>query len=323
MALLKKILGKLNGLHYTQEYLCLPIGSHTAPLSVYLLMNGKIFRDITRQHLFIGYHPLVFAINFPPENVSPEVLQIIFSNHSLALNVSYNKKDALASLELLKIREQPEAEGSFCFYKGVEGSYSFISLFHQFINRLYNKWYNQQPGNVFLHHNLYLQVQIAYAIPRIISLISVSLEEKFNLFPTDLHGQVNEKQYIISLRTNGKACKQVEKAGKIVLSRVDAGFYKTVYALGKNHMQEVNAKENFPFSLLRSENYMLPLPTKTLSYMELELKSSFMEGIHKILLFNILHYHVLQDEASALCHIHNSYATWRYKNKLPGNYLLR
>src|SRR5206468_7751300 len=104
----------------------------------------------------------------------------------------------------------------------------FLSSFHQYIIGLNNKLYNKKPGNVFLNDNLYKQVQIAYAIPRIISLITVSDEKFYNLFPTDLRGPVNEQYYVSSLRHEGKACRQVETAGRIVISQVDCRFYKTV-----------------------------------------------------------------------------------------------
>jgi hypothetical protein len=170
---------------------------------------------------------------------------------------------------------------------------------------------------------LYKQVQIAYAIPRIISLISISHAGLFNLFPTDLHGQINEDHYIISLRSSGKACEQVETAAQVLISQVHCDMYKNVYALGKNHMQPLRSKDNFPFSGLLSEKLKWPLPENTISYKELILLDSFIHGIHKILLFKIVCQQQVQAQTATLAHIHNSYASWRYKNKFPGNYLLR
>ncbi|MEP7255237.1 MAG: hypothetical protein ABI666_05640 [Ferruginibacter sp.] len=319
MRILQKLLNKFNGLHYTQEYLCFAKESFLQPLHVYLVNGKHIIKDITNQHLFVGYCPLVFAFS----NADlPGSVQLIFSHKLLLPNETYSKKDAIASLDLKIIKEQ--AGGwEVSYYEGTRGSHHFLSTFHQFINSLYNQWYNKKPGNVFLHDNLYKQVQIAYAVPRIISLITVGNNELFNLFPTDLHGQVDEAHYIISLRIGGKACEQVEKAGKVLLSRVHSDAYKMVYGLGKNHMQELKPKDNFPFSRSLSENFKWPLPEQVLSYQELVLQDSFTHGIHKIMLFKIVFHQQLQVQNATLAHIHNSYATWRYKNGLPGNYLLR
>lgn len=317
----KKILTKLNGLHFSQEYLCFSKGSFSQPLHVYLVSNGLIVKDITAIHLFVGYNPLIFA--FPADPALPPSLHIIFSQLPLQLNAKFSTKDAIASLDLTIIKNQVTGSGDILYYAGTRGNHHFLSAFHQFVNSLYNQWYNKKPGNVFLHDNLYKQVQVAYAVPRNISLITVGSNNLFNLFPTDLHGQVDEEHYIISLRIGGKACEQVEQAGKLLLSQVHADAYKMVYGLGKNHMQPLKPGVQFPFSHSLSENFKWPIPQQVISYRELKLLDSFNHGIHKILLFKIASQRQLQGGNDSLYHIHNSYASWRYKNNLPGNYLLR
>lgn len=320
MRIFQKLLNKFNGLHYAQEYLCFAKESFPQPLHVYLVSHKQVIKDITNQHLFVGYCPLVFA--FTGADL-PASIQLIFSQQVLQPNGFFSKKDALASLDLQQIKNQPVKNNSICYYEGTKGKHHFISAFHRFINDLYNEWYNKKPGNVFLHSNLYEQVQIAYAVPRNISLITAGNNELFNLFPTDLHGQIDEGHYIISLRIGGKACEQVEKTGQVLLSQVHCDAYKTVYSLGKNHMQELKSKDNFPFTQLLSEKFRWPLPKHVISCKELMLQDSFTHGIHKIMLFKIVSYQQFGAENATLAHIHNSYATWRYKNGLPGNYLLR
>jgi len=320
MKLVKKILDKFNGLYYPQEYLCFAKGLFYQPLHVYLVSDTHIIKDITNQHLFVGYCPLVLAFSDPD---LPASIQLIFSHELLKPNESYERKDALALLDLDLIKKQRAGHNNIFYYEGTHGAHDFLSGFHQSVNRLSNNWFNKKPGNVFLHDNLYKQVQIAYAVPRIISLITVSDGNLFNLFPTDLHGQPDEEHYIISLRVGGKACEQVEAAGKVLLSQVHAEAYQTVYGLGKNHMQELKSRENFPFSQSVSQELQWPLPEHALSYRELILANSFVHGIHKILLFQISFTRQMKDEMHTLAHINNSYATWRHKTGLAGNYLLR
>jgi flavin reductase (DIM6/NTAB) family NADH-FMN oxidoreductase RutF len=320
MPLLQKLLTKINGLHYPQEYLCIGQESFEQPLHVYLAGTGKVVKDITICHAFVGYHPLILALG--AEDAGSDTIDIIFCNKVLQPNEVFSKKDAIATLRLKKIKGQP-FKNHVSFYEGIDGKHSFVSSFHQWIIGLNNSLYNKKKGNVFLHDNLYKQVQIAYALPRNISLITVEQNNSFNLFPTDLHGTVDEQHYIISLRFSGKACRQVESTGKIIISQVEKEFYKTVYGLGKNHMQEMKAKENFPFSELVSSHLQLPIPESALFCRELELLDSFNHGIHKLMFFRVLSGRQVQDNPSTLAHIHNAYATWRYNNRLPGNYLLR
>ncbi|MBL7703092.1 MAG: hypothetical protein JNM14_12640 [Ferruginibacter sp.] len=320
MKLFQKILNKLNGLHYSQEYLCFANNTLPQQLHAYLVQDQQIVQDITHSHLFVGYCPLVFAFSVTG---MPGHIEVALSNRVLQPNEKLNPKDALARLQLALIKKQQHEGSYFFYYEGMKGSHQFQSAFRQYIGKIYNNRYNQKPGNVFLHDNLYKQVQIAYAVPRLISLITVGGNDLFNLFPTDLHGPPDETHYIISLRTAGKACRQVMAEGKLLLCQMQGEAYKTVYALGKNHMQEMKTVNNFPFSGLLSENFRLPLPQMAISYNELELIESFVQGIHTILLFKIVNSRQLQQGANTLVHIHNSYATWRYKNGLKGNYLMR
>ncbi|MEI9943390.1 MAG: hypothetical protein WDN26_04150 [Chitinophagaceae bacterium] len=74
------------------------------------------------------------------------------------------------------------------FYEALKGNHHFVSGFHQSMAAISNMLYNKKPGNVFLKGNLFSQVQIAYSVPRNISLVTLGENELYNLFPTDLHG---------------------------------------------------------------------------------------------------------------------------------------
>lgn len=319
----KKILSRFNGLSFRQDYLCLSKEKLEQPLCAYLLSKNQVFKDITNLHLFVGYQPLVFAF---AENGKPGFendIEVVFSPRQLSLNDIVDEKNVLARLQLNLIKREPAGATIISFYEGTKGRHRFVNGRSQLIQGLYNQLYNRKAGNVYLNRNLYTQVQIAYALPRTISIITVGDEGEFNMFPTDLHGQCSEEFYIISLRTNGKACQQVEASRKILVSEVHCDLYKTVYGLGKNHMQPMRAETHFPVSGDYSARFGLPIPLQTLAYRELELVDTFVHGIHKLMTFRIVSAERLTDDPDTLSHIHNSYATWRHKNNLAGNYLMR
>jgi hypothetical protein len=323
MSIVKKILSKFNGLHYRQEYLCLAKEPFQSPIQAYFVKDAQIVKDITSKHLFTGYSPLIFALTSCDLKEPFSNIEIVFSQRSLQPNDFFKERDALARLSLRLIQKQKIDKDELYYYEGVAGRHHFLSLFHQYIIGLNNQLYNRKIGNVFLNTDLYKQVQIAYSVPRIISLVTVGSDGLYNLFPTDLHGPVNDRYYVSSLRHGGQACKQVENAGRIVISEVHSNACKTVYGLGKNHMQTLKPKENFFFSESLSKVFGLPLPKSLLRYRELELVESFEYGIHKIVLYTTISRQVANKDLSTLAHIHNSYATWRYHKGLPGNYLLR
>ena len=70
MKLPQKLLNKLNGLHYPQEYLCLAKETFENSLRVFLAADGNIIKDITNEHVFCGYNPLIFTLYVPVSNDS-------------------------------------------------------------------------------------------------------------------------------------------------------------------------------------------------------------------------------------------------------------
>ena len=124
MKLVKKILGKLNGLYFRQEYLCLARESFFQPLHAYLAEDNHIIKDITNEHLFVGYCPLVLAFTgiLPAENIN-----IIFSQQLFQPNEQFAKKDAMACLELQQIKQQQAGEHLISYYEGTNGKHHFQS----------------------------------------------------------------------------------------------------------------------------------------------------------------------------------------------------
>ncbi len=324
MKLIKKILQRFSGYEYPQEYLCLENGKLPDPLHVYVVKEEKVICDVSNLHLFVGYHPLIFA--FPTSEMidlsRASELDLVFSNSILTPGSAISAQEVVARLTLLLEVTKEINQSKIYFFQGTNGHHKFLSPLSQWAIQMQNEWFKKKAGNVFLHANLYRQVQIAYAIPRGISLISIKQDQAFNLFPTDLNGKLNDHIYIVSLRHGGMAAKQVESTKQIVLSQVNPSFYKVAYGLGKNHMQPTKSIEAFPFSHQVSEKFGIPLPDESTGYYELTLADSFLMGIHQLFIFSITTNRA-NSGGNSLTHIHNAYASWRKKKGLKGNYLLR
>src|SRR6185295_5386746 len=106
MGLMKKILTKLNGLHYQQEYLCLAKESFQNPIHAYLIKDGRIIKDITNEHLFTGYSPLIFTLKWSDIKEPFSTIDIAFSQQSIEPNDLFRERDALAGLSLKLIQKQ-------------------------------------------------------------------------------------------------------------------------------------------------------------------------------------------------------------------------
>jgi flavin reductase (DIM6/NTAB) family NADH-FMN oxidoreductase RutF len=302
----------LTGLYVQQEYVCLPsLGIHTR---IFLNMpSGKLW--VTDSFVFVGYKPLLFAVN------SLMIEKKMDRLDELALFFECNEK-IIATLRIKLVEEKMCGSTRILFYEGVDGKHRFINVLQQKLNSTFLKLTKKGNSNIFLEGNLYEQVRIAYSVPRIIALITVSDGEKMNLFPTDLHGAIGDDLYVSSLRIGGKAVQQVEQTKRIVLSEISIAFFRQAYALGKNHMNEMKSIDEFSIEHVRSEIFGMPIPTGTGCYFELQLIDSFDRGVHRILLYKIVHCKKIKP-IDILAHIHQYYAQWRLNQKLKDDFLIR
>jgi hypothetical protein len=319
MQVIKKILGYLGGLHYPQDFLCLAQESFAPVLRAYIVSDQRVLADVTTRHLFNGYSPVIFSFAPGTEGLTGKKSELLLTHEPLRINDILTRRVALAGLRLQRM-DVPAAP---LFYKCTDGWHRFVPTVAQLAGRLQNRLYNRKKGNVYLAGNLHTQVQVAYSIPRKISLVTVPTAGGYNLFPTDLHGRLDDDTYIISLRHGGMACSQVEASGGFVLSDMKAVECKKVFALGRNHMQPGKDRAAFDFGAAESPVFRLPLPDGMVSCKELEVLSTFQKGIHKILVCRIVSASPVDPLGGTLAHVHNSYATWRYKNHLASNYIMR
>lgn len=315
----------LTGLAVPQEYCCLRLEQMTEPLKVILSIKGNMFTtDVTDSHLFLGYKPLIIGFYksehdgmhlFDDGEVCLSFVRQNFSSNSIWKG--FPTDSAAVARLILKNKIEVDVNGRHvCLYEGCNGVHTFISPIHQAANIALEKFRNRQAGNISLNGNLFDQVRIAYAVPRKISIITVSNGSLINMFPTDLHGPIGSRFYAGSLRIGGRANEQVENLTKVVISDVDASVYQQTYALGKNHMNDLQDKDGFALHQKRSRTFNFPLPASALRYRELTRISSTDHGIHRIHFYQIVNDEVLLDSTSTLAHIQQYYAQWRIDHGL-------
>lgn len=321
----------LTGLTFYQEYLCLSQKELQGALRVFLTTPDSLrVHDVTNAHLLLGYKPLVIALVLHEHKANLaqwDKICLHMNQTDFETNMIWHgsgaDKGSVARLELSKKFEKEFIGMTLYFYEGAYGVHTFLNPFYRWINTLREKVRIRPDSNVSLLGNLYEQVRIAYAIPRSISVITVSDGILVNMFPTDLHGAASEKFYIGSLRIGGKANQQVEKYRRITVSSVDSSRYRETYALGRNHMRELRDRQEFACQQKVSEVFRHLLPPGVLSYHELMWKDSMDIGIHRIHIYEIVSFHEVSPSGASLVHVHQYYAQWRMNHGLKTEYLLR
>jgi flavin reductase (DIM6/NTAB) family NADH-FMN oxidoreductase RutF len=284
------------------------------------LIDDQTFLDLTDSHLFVGYYPLIIAISCEKNSSLNDLLQ---NKNNIKTVFGESKDKIYAQLILKKINTIEFDEVTLFLFEGVKGSHRFLSKFHIITNSLKYKLTAEKKINIYLKGNLYEQVKIAYSIPRKISLVTLGKNNMFNIFPTDINGRIDKQNFVISLRKNGKANKQVKELKKIVFSEMSADTCKEVYSLGVNHIKDLRAKNEFDLSEKLSEKFSIPLPNNTLRYFELEFINDMQAGVLNLCFFKIVNSVNIEDSKSTLAHIHRDYAEWRINNGIISEFLLR
>ncbi len=239
------------------------------------------------------------------------------------LSFETNDGKNIGNILIKKVTQIESHSDVVLLYQGTDGYHSFLNPFHQLVNKWVERFRVHNAGNVGLSENLYDQVRIAYSVARTISVVTISDGSKLNLFPTDLHGPVGSEFYISSLRIGGLANSQVEKYQNVVISEIEARRYREIYLLGKNHMRELKAADEFKLSPKRSASLNYSLPAGVTYYREMKLVRSLDIGIHRIHLYKITHQQSAGIGNSVLAHIHQFYAQWRINQKLFTDFLIR
>jgi len=316
----------LTGLTLPKEYCCIKADMDDKLSVVATSVNQDTIADMTGAHVFLGYKPLIFGLVVRVDSQAHrrfrQESEILLEFNRQASSIGSLRQDELskrsiAVMRLKYVREITLNAQVLLLYHGKHGHHSFLSPLQQVVNRQRERFQKRTTGNVDLPGNLLDQVQIAYAIQRKISVITVGDGSLVNLFPTDLHGTVGTVNYVSSLRIGGMATQQVEATRKLVISEVDLAAYREIYALGKNHMRNFDDENRFAVYRLKSQVLQLPLPAAVRSYRELELLGSVSEGIHRIHTYSVINHQVVKDNGDALAHIHRVYAQWRINNGLP------
>jgi hypothetical protein len=314
----------LTGLTIPQQYICTGFEDFRSPFLVYATSRKKNLRlDVSKTNILLGYKPLIMLLpDVPPEH---EEICLTFVRKDFQPNTIWNgfETDASAVARLiLKAKCKISGTGEAALYEGLYGEHNFLSPLHQFVNNYRERLRKQKAGNISLPGNLQDQVRIAYSTPRIIALITLVLNGRMNMFPTDLHGDWGKDFYVSSLRHGGRANEQVEQSGVVALSFIPVQEFSFAYSLGKNHMQKTDFEDNFRLHSITSSVFSIPLPESTLGYLELKRLYSVDLGLHRIHVYKKVHHEILHP-GSTLAHIHQYSAQWRADHGLITQIFLR
>jgi flavin reductase (DIM6/NTAB) family NADH-FMN oxidoreductase RutF len=309
------------GLTLPQQYVCISADnfSHT----LHTTFSGRSTNHLVDcKHVLLGYKPVIICMSEHDIQHSDEELCLSLTDRAFDFDGRWKGYPAdLQAIARLELKRMKRLEG-LAFYEATFGKHVLVSSFHQRANELKLKLKKTKVGNIDLDGNLHDRVRIAYSLPRIIALVTVSDGLTLNVFPTDLHGALGNDLYVSSLRIGGKAQQQVDRMKQMVISEVDSAYFAEVYLLGKNHMKDMADIGSFPTRDVASEKLAIPVPAYALRYFELNIINSFDTGVHRIYISRVINRAEVK-KGKTLAHIHQYYAQWRMNNGMATDYLWR
>ena len=292
------------------EYICVNQHELTSQIKVLLRSENKSI-DVSTAHLLLGYNPLIIAISKQELNSPDGTYTLQFYTNELLCGI-------------IKLQILPMVHDSLCFFEGIKAKHSLLNPLQKLMHGL-KQIRAAKSHPLYPDKNRYDQIRVPYSFPRNISVLTLRKGELYNIFPTDLYGEIfRGKEYIISLRENGKAYEQVKNADEITLSKVASHAFERIYLLGKNHMQDMKALAEFQNHLRESKpDSKRSISKDCIQYRVLRNKHEIKLGIHCLITFSIDEKIDLHLQNDSLSHIHEYYALWRKRHKYKDNLLIR
>jgi hypothetical protein len=163
MSLVAQLKRWLLGSNLPNEYVCLKANSlPDAPRPMLVLGDARI--DVTDDHFVLGYKPLLMGVS------SPRAYEVSEGAQNATLELITGSGHVVARLDLVQVRRTRFGDDTLLIFEGRYGQHEFLSRARQAINRVYESTRAKPAGNIGLEGNLYHQVRIGYAHPRVIAV---------------------------------------------------------------------------------------------------------------------------------------------------------
>jgi hypothetical protein len=261
-------------------------------------MIGETIIPLEDQPLFLGYKPLVMGICASPEKIQPVA-------YAKTIHLIYRNKitgEKIATLELDVDQLVPIENQLLILLKGKSGHHHLETLGERIGFRLNELLSKKSSGNISLTPGEYVQLKIAYSIPREIKILTVCCNEGCNTFPIDLFGPAGETHFVLSLRHVKESCRQLEHADNMTARIVRAKYAPFAYALGRNHSRKW---------------HKAVLPADPIGLEEFERVSSLGDyGVHRLFLLKRKS-PAVSLSPERLVHAHISYVNWHKRQGFP------
>jgi len=146
-------------------------------------------------------------------------------------------------------------------------------------------------------------------------LVSLSWENRGNIFPMNLMGDLGPGYFGFALKDSRKAAHLVEACGRIAVSSLPMPHAPLAYQLAVNHTKECIEWNQLPFATKPSPQFGIPVPVFAPRIREMEVKKVHRIGSHTFFVAHIVSDESYSAAVQVLCVVHGFYQAWRLKGR--------
>jgi flavin reductase (DIM6/NTAB) family NADH-FMN oxidoreductase RutF len=247
-------------------------------VSVTLHMGGDMI-DVTHDHVIVCLRPLIVAVNLPnalrPAGAGNGTLRLDFRERST--------DTPLGRLSLRPRPDAPVAGPAIHLFDVTAVSNRCLPAHRLWPHQAWMWWQMiRNPATLRVGPLDLWGLQVAYACPRPVGLVTLPLGADQNCFPFDLMARLGRDRFAFGLRVDRESSAQVSRARRLAVSLVPASLASQARALGRQHKAARVEWDSVPFSRRASPRWALPVPAEATEVLEVEVTSEIVLGSHAL-----------------------------------------
>jgi len=245
-----------------------------------LLGSGAGTVDVTANNVAVSLEPLRIAIGM--------AASAIRTAGSSPATLTFNDRVSRRELARLSLRlESSLGSGPrlLAIFRPVAVEDACVGRLRRSLYYGWKRWAARRQSSPQSDFSDFTGLLSFYVCPRPVALVSVMDEDgRGNLFPMDLMGPTATPFFVAALKNTNRSIELVQRARRMVVSRIPLALSDQAYALAKQHRTSHIDWQTIPLPLAKSPRFGFPVPASALSVTEIEIHRSEIMGSHTALL---------------------------------------
>jgi flavin reductase (DIM6/NTAB) family NADH-FMN oxidoreductase RutF len=270
-------------------------------------------RDVTRCHGPASTVPCTLWVAFD-SGQSPSKKE--YAHLSLQFRESREQQRVLGEIGLRWIQMIQAGPAELLIFEPYSAVNYCHHKIHLYAHRLLQAWKQRKSKSTIKLSPLeQLAMSVLFICPRPISLVSVAIPGRANIFPLNVMSDVKDGYFAFALTSCKLPAQFLESARRFALSVTPIEQAPTAFALAANHNNSSIEWDHLPFQTRPSKILGIPVPAFSPRVREMDI-----ESVHKIGSHSLFVARTISDERLKNCPefsvVHGFYQAWRLRHGL-------